>query len=97
MLIMTAARLRFPYLALSRVALAGGAITVVAVLSDHPAIAELVGGAVIVWASVLIGSRLARVAAGELDPTRHLVLDLWLVLVVVLGLVGVGVIGAAIP
>jgi hypothetical protein len=68
-----------------------------AVISDHPAIAELAGGAVIVWASALIGSRLARVVAGELDPTRHLVLDLWLVLVVVVGLVGVGVIGAAIP
>ena len=94
---MTAASLRFPYRVLSRVALAGGAVTFLAVVSDHPVIAELAGGAVIVWASVLIGSRLARVVAGELDPTRQLVLDLWLVLVVVLGLVGVGVIGAAIP
>jgi hypothetical protein len=97
MLSMTAASLRFPYQALSRVALTGGAVTFIAVISDHPAIAELVSGAVIVWASVLIGSRLARVVAGELDPTRHLVLDLWLVLAVVVGLVGVGVIGAAIP
>jgi hypothetical protein len=79
------------------VALAGGALTFLAVISDHPAIAELSGGAVIVWASALIGSRLARVVAGEVDPTRQLILDLWLVLVVVLGLVGVGVIGAAIP
>jgi hypothetical protein len=94
---MTAARLRFPYRALSKVALVGGAATFLAVISDHPAIAELVGGAVIVWGSVLIGSILARVVAGELDPTRHLVLDLWLVLVVVVGLIGVGVIGAAIP
>jgi hypothetical protein len=68
-----------------------------AIISNHPAIAELAGGAVIVWASALIGSRLARVVVGELDPTRRLTLDLWLVLVVVMGLVGVGVIGAAIP
>jgi hypothetical protein len=94
---MSAASLRFPYRLLSRVALSGGAVTFMAVISDHPAVAELAGGAVIVWASVLIGSRLARVVALELDPTRHLMLDLWLVLVVVLGLVGVGVIGAAIP
>ena len=94
---MTAASLRFPYRVLSRLALAGGAVTFIAVISDHPAIAELAGGAVILWASVLIGSSLARVVAGELDPTRQLMLDLGLVLVVVLGLVGVGVIGAAIP
>jgi len=93
----TAASLRFPYRVLSRLALAGGAVTFIAVISDHPAIAELAGGAVILWASVLIGSSLARVVAGELDPTRQLMLDLGLVLVVVLGLVGVGVIGAAIP
>jgi hypothetical protein len=68
-----------------------------AVVSDHWAIAELSGGSVIVWASVLIGSRLARVVASELDLTRQLMLDLWLVLIVVLGLVGVGVIAAAIP
>ena len=88
---------RSPYRVLSSVALVGGAVTLMAVISGHPAIAELAGGAVIVWASALIGSRLARVVAGELDPTRQLTLDLWLVLVVVLGLVGVGVIGAAIP
>lgn len=97
MLTMTAASARFPFRVLSRVALVGGAVTFVAVISDHPATAELAGGAVIVWAAALIGSRLVRVVAGELDPTRQLILDLWLVLVVVLGLVGVGVIGAAIP
>ena len=96
MLTVTAAS-RFPLRGLSRVALLGGAVTFMAVISNHPAIAELAGGAVIVWASALIGSRLARVVAGELDPTRQLTLDLWLVLVVVMGLVGVGVIGAAIP
>lgn len=96
MLTVTAAS-RFPYRVLSVVALVGGAVTFMAVVSDHPAIAELAGGTVIVWTSVLIGIRLARVVAGELDPTRQLTLDLWLVLVLVWGLVGVGVIGAAIP
>lgn len=96
MLTVTAAS-RFPFRVLSKVALVGGAVTFMAVLSDHPAIAELAAGAVIVWAAAMIGIRLARAVAGELDPTRHLVLDLWLVLVVVVGLVGIGVIGAAIP
>ncbi|HEX6147916.1 MAG TPA: hypothetical protein VF083_14155 [Acidimicrobiia bacterium] len=94
---MTAASPRFPHRALSRVALAGVAVALIAVISDDPAIVELAGGALIVWVSVLIGSRLARVLAGELDPARQLVLDFWLALVVIAGLVGVGVIGAAIP
>jgi hypothetical protein len=69
----------------------------VSLVSDRPAIAELIGGALIVGVSVLIGSKLTNRAAGEADPGRVLVLDFLLVLVVLLGLVGVTVIGLAIP
>ena len=91
----TAVSMRFSYRALSEVVLTAGAVTLIALVSGHPAFAKIVGGAALVWASILIGSRLARTVAGEVDPTRHLILDLWLVLVVVFGLIGVGVIGAA--
>jgi len=58
--------------------------------------AELIGGALTVWAAVSLGWILMSRAAIETDPTRVLKLDLLLVVVVLLGLGGVTVIGLAI-
>jgi hypothetical protein len=78
-------------------ALPAVAVLLARVVSGYSAIAEVVGGALIVWVSMLTGSKLTRRLAGEADPGRVLVLDFLLVLVVLLGLVGVTVIGLAIP
>ena len=63
----------------------------------HPAVAEVLGGGLIVWLSVLIGTHLTRRAAEESDPSAELILDLALVLIVIVGLVGVGVMAVAVP
>ena len=51
----------------------------------------------ILLVAVLIGINLARRAVAELDPGKHLILDLLMVAVVLLALVGVAVIGLALP
>ncbi|HEX9763179.1 MAG TPA: hypothetical protein VGA97_08775 [Acidimicrobiia bacterium] len=66
-------------------------------VSDRPAIAEVIGGVVMVGVSVILGWSLTSRLAAEADPGRVLVLDFLLVLVVLLGLVGVTLIGLAIP
>jgi hypothetical protein len=73
------------------------AATMTAMAVGHPAVAEVVGGAAIVLASVVVGSKITRRAALEVDLGRALTLDLLLVLVVLLGLAGVAVVGLAIP
>jgi hypothetical protein len=79
------------------VIMAGIATTLVAAVSSHPAVAEVIGGALIVGMSILTGSQLARRLAGESDFTSWLMLNLLAVLVVVIGLAGVAVMGLAIP
>ena len=73
------------------------AVTAVALALGHPAVAEVLVGVSILWSSVLVGARLARRLVDERDPTIVLILDLLLILVVICGLVGVGVMGVAIP
>lgn len=73
------------------------AVTAVALALGHPAVAEVLVGVSILWFSVLVGARLARRLVDESDPTIVLILDLLLILVVICGLVGVGVMGVAIP
>lgn len=72
-------------------------VSILAALSGHSAIAELVGGVVIIFVAFLCGRPLTRRMAVETDPGRALVWNVLLVLVVVLALVGVGVMAAAIP
>jgi hypothetical protein len=76
---------------------AGLAAALVALVSGHPAVAEVVGGTLIILIAILAGMDLARRVEREHDPGRVLLFDLLLVLVVVVGLVGVGVMAAAIP
>lgn len=71
--------------------------TMSAMVAGHPAIAEVVGGAVIVLVAVGLGSRITQRAAVEVDSARVLTLDLVLILVVLLGLAGVAVVGLALP
>jgi hypothetical protein len=68
-----------------------------AAVLGHPAIAEVVGGGVIVFVAVLLGRPLTRRVAIETDPRRELLWNVLLVLVIVLALVGVGVMATAIP
>jgi hypothetical protein len=75
---------------------AGLAATFVALISGHPAVAAVFGGALIISIAILAGMVLARRVVGEDDPGRVLLFDFLLVLVVVIGLVGVGVMAAAI-
>ncbi len=74
-----------------------GSVLVISLVAGHPAIAEVIGGSVILLVAVLIGIDLARRAVAEADPGRHLILDLLMVAVVLLALLGVAVIGMAIP
>lgn len=76
------------------------AVAVVAILAvalGHPAVGDVLGGAVILGLSFQLGRRLTGRLAIETDPGRELTWDVLLVLVVVLALVGVGVMAAAIP
>jgi hypothetical protein len=73
------------------------AVTALAALLGHPGFAEVLAGGLIVYLSVHFGRLLNLQLAVERDPGRQLGLDLLLVLIVVLGLVGVGVMAAALP
>lgn len=77
-------------------AIAGAFVIVVALTAGQVALAEVIGGALLISASVLTGSSLTRRAADEKDPRKLLFFDFLLVLVVVLGLGGVAVMGLAI-
>ena len=69
--------------------------TVVAMSAGQHELAEVTGGALAVWASVILGIHVTPLAASETDPGRVLKLDLLLVLIVALGLFGVALIGLA--
>jgi hypothetical protein len=71
-------------------------VAILAAVLGHPAIAEVVGGGVIVFVAFLLGRPLTRHVAIETDPRSELLWNVLLVLVVVLALVGVGVMAAAI-
>jgi len=77
--------------------LSAGLVSILAAVLGHPAIAEVVGGGVIVFVAFLLGGSLTRRVAIETDPRRELLWNVLLVLVIVLALVGAGVMGAAIP
>jgi hypothetical protein len=72
-------------------------VTMIALITGHPAVAELVGGVLVIVVALQAGTRLARMAAWEPDPDRELGLDVLLVLVVLLGLAGMTLIGLTIP
>jgi hypothetical protein len=74
-----------------------GLVSFLAAVLGHPAIAEVVGGAVIIFVAFSFGRPLTRRLVVETDPGRELVWNVLLVLVIVLALVGVGVMAAAIP
>ena len=74
-----------------------GSVLIISLVAGHPGIAEVIAGTVILVVAVLIGIKLARQAVAELDPGKHLNLDLLMVAVVLLALVGVAVIGLALP
>ena len=77
--------------------IAWAVVAVIAVTLGHPALGEVVGGAVILFLAFQLGRRLTGLLATETDPGRELTWDFLLVLAIVLALVGVGVMGAAIP
>jgi amino acid permease len=77
--------------------LSSGLVAILAAVLGHTAIAEVMGGGVIIFVAFLCGRRLTRRLAAETNPGRELVWNVLLVLVIVLALVGVGVMGAAIP
>jgi hypothetical protein len=74
-----------------------GLVSFLAAVLGHPAIAEVVGGGVIIFVAFLLGRPPTRRLAVETDPGREWVWNLLLALVIVLALVGVGVMAAAIP
>jgi len=78
-------------------AIAVSAIVILAVLLGYPAVAEVVGGALVIYIAVLLGRLLTQLVAHETEPGRELIWNVLLVFVVVLALVGVGVMAAAIP
>jgi len=73
------------------------AVTMLALATGHPGVAEMIGGAVIVWTAIVAGSSVAPKVVAERKPGRELLWDLLLVAVVLFGLVGVGVMALAIP
>jgi hypothetical protein len=73
------------------------AVVSVALVSGHAGVAEVVGGAWIMWVAILAGSLFVPRVVAEPDPGKELVWDLVLVVVVLVALVGVGVIGLALP
>jgi len=78
-------------------AIAVSATVILAVLLGYPAVAEVVGGALVIYIAVLLGRPLTQLVAYETEPGRELIWNVLLVFVVVLALVGVGVMAAAIP
>jgi hypothetical protein len=72
-------------------------VSILAAVLGHSAIAEVVGGGVIILISFSLGRPLVRLVAIESEPRRELAWNVLLVLVIVLALVGVGVMAAAIP
>ena len=74
-----------------------GSVLVISMVAGHPAVAELIGGFVVLVVAMLLGMNLAARAVAELDPGRRLILDLLIVGVILLALVGMAVIGLAIP
>lgn len=72
-------------------------VSILAAVLGYTAIAEVVGGGVIIFVAFLLGRSVTRRVAVEIDPGRELVWNVLLALVVVLALVGVGVMAAAIP
>ena len=74
-----------------------GSVLIISLVAGRPGIAEVIGGTVILLVAVLMGINLAKRAVAELDPDKHLILDLLMVAVVLVALVGVTVIGMALP
>jgi hypothetical protein len=74
-----------------------GLVSILFAVLGHIAIAEMVGGGVIVFVAFLCGRPLTRQLAIETDPGRELVWNVLSVLVIVVALIGVGVMAAAIP
>ena len=77
--------------------ISAGLVAILAAVLGHTAIAEVLGGGVIIFVAFLSGRPLTRRLAAETDPGRELVWNVLLVLVIVVALVGVGVMAAAIP
>jgi hypothetical protein len=77
--------------------ISAGMVSILAAVLGHSAIAEVVGGGVIILISFSLGRPLVRLVAIESEPRRELAWNVLLVLVIVLALVGVGVMAAAIP
>jgi hypothetical protein len=73
-----------------------GLVSILFAVLGHSAIAEVVGGGVIIFVAFSLGRPLTRLVAVESDPGKELVWNVLLVLVIVLALVGVGVMAAAI-
>jgi hypothetical protein len=71
-------------------------LSILAAILGHPAVAEIVGGGVIIYVSFLVGRPVTQRLAADTDPGRELIWNVLLVLVIVLALVGVGVMGAAV-
>lgn len=93
---MTLVRRRGPHLTIPGIAIVGALAVVVAAVVGQLAAAEVIGGALLIWAAVSLGWILTPRAANETDPGTVLKLDILLVLVVMLGLSGVTLIGLAI-
>ena len=79
------------------VSVSAGLVAILAAVLGLTAIAEMVGGGVIVFVAFLGGRSLTRRLAVETDPGRELVWNVLLALVIVVALIGVGVMAAAIP
>jgi hypothetical protein len=77
--------------------ISAGLFAILAAVLGHTAIAEAVGGGVIIVVAFLWGRPLTRRLAVETDPGTELVWNVLLVLVIVVALIGVGVVAAAIP
>lgn len=79
------------------ISISAGLVAILAGVLGQIAIAEVVGGALIIFVAFLFGRPLAQRLAVETDPGRRLGWNVLLAIVIVLALVGVGVMAAAIP
>jgi hypothetical protein len=79
------------------ISISAGLVAILAAGLGHTAIAEVVGGGVIIFVAFLGGRPLTRRLAVETDARMELVWHVLLVLVIVAALVGVGVMAAALP
>jgi hypothetical protein len=68
----------------------GALVVVGALLIGSIGFAETVGGALLIWLSIMAGAEVTRRVVADRETGKELIWDLVLVLIVLAGLIGVG-------